>query len=92
MEKKYKLDPEEQEVLKDFENDEYFSILTEERKSKIVATAKNTIAKNKRINIRMSERDFDRVQVKAIEENIPYQTLIGSIIHKYLDGRYIEKQ
>jgi predicted DNA binding CopG/RHH family protein len=91
MGKKYKLDAEEQEILDLFEKDEWVSVLTPERISEIKETAKNTFKQTKRVNIRMSERDFERIQVKALEENIPYQTLIGSLIHKYLDGIFMEK-
>jgi len=44
--------------------------------------AKNATKKTRRVNIRLSERDFERINIKAVEENIPYQTLIGSVIHK----------
>jgi len=90
MRKKYKLDSEEQEILNSFENEEWMSVLTPERKAEVENIAKNTFKKTKRVNIRMSERDFERIQIKALEENIPYQTLIGSVIHKYLDGRLNE--
>ncbi len=48
--------------------------------------AKNTLKKNKRINIRISENDLDALQRKAAREGIPYQTLIGSVLHKYVSG------
>jgi predicted DNA binding CopG/RHH family protein len=91
MKREIKLDPEEQEILESFENDEFISVLGSERKKELIEMARNTNKKTKRINIRLSERDFERINIKAIEENIPYQTLIGSVIHKYLDGRFIEK-
>jgi len=91
MRKKYKLDSEEQEILDSFEKEEWISVLTPGRKVEIEETARNTFKKTKRVNIRMSERDFERIQIKALEENIPYQTLIGSVIHKYLDGRFEER-
>ncbi len=91
MKKKYKLEPKEQMILESFENDEFVSVLNSERKKELIETAKNTTKKSRRINIRLSERDFERINIKAIEENIPYQTLIGSVIHKYLDGRFFEK-
>ncbi len=90
MKVKYKLDAEEQEILASYEKEDWISVLTPERKAEIENIAKNTFKKTKRVNIRMSERDFERIQVKALEENIPYQTLIGSVIHKYLDGRLNE--
>ena len=48
--------------------------------------AKSTLQKNKRINIRISERDLTHIQRKAIEEGLPYQTLISSVIHRYVSG------
>ena len=91
MTKKYRLDAEELEILDSFEKEEWLSVLTSERKSEIDEVARNTFKNTKRINIRMSERDFERIQVKALEENIPYQVLIRSVIHKYLDGRFLER-
>jgi len=46
--------------------------------------AKSALKKNKRINIRVSERDILHIQRKAVEEGLPYQTLISSILHKYV--------
>lgn len=92
MKKKLVLDVEEQEILDSFENDEFVSILSYERRKELIEMARNTNKKTRRVNIRLSERDFERINIKAIEENIPYQTLIGSVIHKYLDGRFSEKQ
>lgn len=91
MKKKIELDAEEQEILDSFENNEFESILSPKRRKDLIEMAKNTTKKTRRINIRLSERDFERINIKAVEENIPYQTLIGSVIHKYLDGRLTEK-
>jgi predicted DNA binding CopG/RHH family protein len=46
----------------------------------------NTLKKDKRINLRLTQKDYHQIQIKAIEEGIPYQTLISSIVHKYLNG------
>ena len=54
--------------------------------------ARTTLQKNKRINIRLSERDLIGIQTRAIEEGMPYQTLISSILHKYLSGLLIDKR
>ncbi len=48
--------------------------------------------KDKRINIRISSKDLDQVQIIALQEGIPYQTLISSIIHKYVSGYLIERK
>ena len=47
--------------------------------------------KDKRVNIRMAERDLVRLQKTAVHEGLPYQTLISSVLHKYINGRLIEK-
>lgn len=89
---KNKLDNEEKEVLNDYENDEYVEIpdMGEEIK-KHVEYAKATHLKNRRINIRISQKDLESIQRKALEEGIPYQTLISSLIHKYTAGKLVEK-
>ena len=55
-------------------------------------TAAETLAKDQRMNIRISKNDLDGIKLRAIEEGLPYQTLVASIIHKYVTGRLIEKQ
>ena len=89
---KYKLDQEEKEILEAFERDELKSVpnavqeIVEARQA-----ARNTFNKTKRVNLRLTERDFHITHVKALEEGLPYQTLLSSIIHKYLTGRLIDK-
>lgn len=87
-----KLDKEEQELLESFENDEWQPIKNMEKEiKKHREYAKNTFLKNKRINIRISEKDLDSIQRKALEEGIPYQTLISSVLHKYVNGKLVDK-
>lgn len=83
---KDKLSKEEKAILKDFEAGEFKSVLTPKRKKALQAAAEETIKKNKRINIRISERDLKALQRRALEEGIPYQTLVSSILHKYISG------
>jgi predicted DNA binding CopG/RHH family protein len=52
--------------------------------------ARNTLKKDKRLNIRISERDLNELQKKALIEGLPYQTYISSIIHKFVNGKLIE--
>lgn len=54
--------------------------------------AKNHSLKNERVNFRISQRDLERMKSKAMEEGVPYQTLITSLLHKYLTGRLVEKE
>ncbi len=82
----YELDNEEQEILDAFEAGEFESVLTPERQAFLAASAKETIKKDKRINIRISSRDLAALQNRALEEGLPYQTLISSILHKYISG------
>ncbi|EAQ98048.1 CopG family antitoxin [Congregibacter litoralis] len=81
-----KLTEEEQELLEAVEKGEFISVLTKNRREQLEAIATNTFKKDKRINIRISNRDLLAVQSKASQEGIPYQTLVSSIIHKYVSG------
>ncbi|MBW2576332.1 MAG: antitoxin [Deltaproteobacteria bacterium] len=87
------LDKEEQALSESIEKGEWKSVpdLEEEiRKSKEYAKA--TFVKNKRMNIRIAQKDLNALKIKALEEGIPYQTLVSSIIHKYLSGKLIENK
>ena len=89
---KSKLDNEEKEILNAYENDEFVEIPdTEEEIKKHVEYAKATFLKNRRINIRISQKDLESIQREALEEGIPYQTLISSLIHRYINGKLVEK-
>ena len=81
-----KLDQEEKEVLEAFESGQYKSVLTDERKKLLTEAAKNTFKKDKRINIRLSSRDLEALQRRALREGVPYQTLVSSVLHKYVSG------
>ena len=82
----------EKEILESFENDEWQSTPNlESEKKKYSRIARDTILKNKRINIRISERDLTKLKSKSVEEGIPYQTLVSSILHKYISGKLIEE-
>lgn len=83
---KAKLSKEEEDLLSAVEAGELESVLTDARKKELEAIASNTFKKDKRINIRISNRDLTAVQSRASEEGIPYQTLVSSIIHKYISG------
>ena len=85
---KIKLPEDEQNLIDALESGEYESVLTEPRKNDLEAIATNTFKKDKRINIRISNRDLTAIQSKAAEEGIPYQTLVSSIIHKYISGSF----
>jgi len=84
--KKFKLDEDEQTLLEAFEAGQFESSLTPERRVFIAKSAEATFKKDKKINIRISSRDLSAIQRRALEEGIPYQALVSSIIHKYISG------
>ncbi len=83
---KVKLDKDEKRLLEAYESGEFKSVLTPAREKQIQEAATNTFKKDKRINIRISSRDLDAIQKRALVEGIPYQTLVSSILHKYVSG------
>lgn len=80
------LDKEEKDFVESFDKDEWVSA-GEKEKEIFIKAAKASAVKSKRINIRLTEKDYHDIQAKAMEEGIPYQTLITSIIHKYNKGK-----
>lgn len=87
------IDKEERELLESIEGGEWKPVENiKEEKEKVIVAARNTLKKDKRINLRLSQKDYYEIQIKAIEEGIPYQTLISSLIHKYLNGSLAAKQ
>ena len=85
-----KLSTDERVLLESLESGEHESVLTDERRKELEAAAAHTFKKDKRINIRISNRDLTAIQSKASEEGLPYQTLVSSIIHKYISGSLID--
>ena len=87
-----KLDASEQDLLAAYEKGELHSLSPSRANlSKFKAAASATFIKDRRVNIRLSSPDLMDIQARALEEGIPYQTLIASVLHKYLSGRLIEK-
>ncbi len=85
--KKYQLDKEEQEILEAIENGDWELVKPKKAELEHYAEiAKNTLRKDQRMNIRISKGDMSRIKAKAAEEGVPYQTLVTSIIHKYVSG------
>ncbi|HJY64187.1 MAG TPA: antitoxin [Ignavibacteria bacterium] len=86
------LNKEEKELLKSVEKGEWKSI---KRKTGSIkrykAAAKATFNKDRRINIRISQKDLNDLRKKAIEEGLPYQTLISSLLHKFITGKLVSK-
>lgn len=85
-----KIDDYELEILEAYEKDQLKSVATKAELAKFKAAARATAIKDRRVNIRLSSGDLSDIQVKALEEGVPYQTLIASVLHKYVTGRLAE--
>ena len=86
-----KLDGEEKELLKSVERGEWRSSKGVKRdRGRYSQYAKATFRKDRRLNIRISSKDLEAIQKRALEEGLPYQTLIASLLHKYASGRLRE--
>ena len=81
------IDQEEKDLMKSIERDDWQPVKDfNKEKDKAISAAPNTMKKDKRINLRLTQKDYYQIQIRAIEEGIPYQTLISSLVHKYLSG------
>jgi predicted DNA binding CopG/RHH family protein len=81
-------DKEEKKLMESIEREKWISVddlALEIEKAR--AAAKATVTKSERMNIRISPNDLRRLKIRAMEEGMPYQTLVSSIIHKYVTGR-----
>lgn len=85
------VDAYEQEVLSAFEKGSLKSVATRDELDKFRAAARATAVKDRRVNIRLSSIDLNDIQIKALQEGMPYQTLIASVLHKYVSGHFVEK-
>jgi predicted DNA binding CopG/RHH family protein len=87
------LDAEEKELLESVERGEWVPVKDMKKwRAELQEAARNTLRKEKRINIRLSAKDLFDIQTAAAEEGMPYQTLISSIIHKYAAGTLIDRR
>ncbi len=87
-----KLDKEERDILDTFERGEWKSVKNLKQEiQKHQEYARQTLKKDKRVNIRISSMVLDELQARAIEDGIPYKTLISSILHRFITGRLAEK-
>jgi predicted DNA binding CopG/RHH family protein len=86
-------DGEEQELVESFERDEWRPVADRDTAvERYRGYARTTFKKDMRVNIRISSKDLEALQIRALEEGIPYQTLMASVLHKYVSGRLLEKR
>jgi len=86
-----KIDEYEQDILDAFEKGDLISTKPpKQEKEKFKSAAQATFLKDRRVNIRLSSPDLMDIQARALEDGVPYQTLIASVLHKYVSGRLLE--
>jgi predicted DNA binding CopG/RHH family protein len=85
-----KADAYEREVIEAFDRGALQSVATKAEMARLKAAARATGIKDQRVNIRLSSGDLNDIQVRALQEGVPYQTLIASVLHKYVSGRLSE--
>ena len=87
-----KLSKQEKEIVESVERGDWRSVRGVKKQIKRYQDyARATVRKDKRVHIRMSEKDLIHLQKKAMEEGLPYQTLISSVLHRYVNGRLVDK-
>jgi len=80
-------DSTDKEIMESVEKGEWNSVPNfDQLKQKLMKAASETALKDYRINVRISKRDVEALKTKALEEGIPYQTLVTSVLHKYVTG------
>lgn len=88
MDKIKYIDEEEREFIESFEHGEWQTVKNVVKEAEVSREyARNTLKKDKRVNIRLSEKDLEDIRVLAVENGIPYQTLISSVLHKFATGQ-----
>ena len=87
-----KTDAYETDILSAYEDGKLKSVATRAELAKFKSAARATAIKDRRVNIRLSTGDLQDIQAKALAEGLPYQTLIASVLHKYVTGRLSERE
>ena len=91
--KDFNLDAEETKLLESLESGEWNSVNNLEDEIQAHQNiAKSTLKKDKRVNLRMSSKDLEAIKTYAVEEGLPYQTLMSSVLHKFVTGRLVDRQ
>ena len=85
-----KIDADEKDLLESVERGEWKSADDKRERTRHARYAKATFRKDRRLNIRLSSKDLEAIQKRALAEGLPYQTLIASLLHKYAAGRLKE--
>ena len=83
----------EKQLMASVENEEWSSVSDLDAfKKRLMQAAAETSARDYQINVMVSKRDAEVLKAKALEEGVPWQTLVTSILHKYVTGKIVERQ
>lgn len=85
-----KLTREEKEIRASVERGEWSVTTKKSELGKYQEAARQMLKKDARLNIRISSQDLKNLQKKAMEQGLPYQTFVSSLLHKYVTGRLVE--
>jgi len=81
----------EDEIARSFEKGDWKPVKNLKKEmERYREAAAETLLKNRRVNIRISAMDLEGLQARAAEEGLPYQTLMASVLHKYVSGRLVD--
>ncbi len=90
--KHFDIEQHEKEILEDLDKDEFVSIDNSSKEMQLAKqAADNFMKRNSRINIRVSTADSNMIRMIAVQEGLPYQTLLASVIHKFASGRLVDR-
>ncbi|TAN38779.1 MAG: antitoxin [Nitrospirae bacterium] len=88
-----KIDKEEKKLIESIENGEWRPVRDSMGlRKKVLAAVKTTMLKDQRMNIRIARRDLEALKARALEEGMPYQSLVSSVLHRYVTGRLVESR
>ena len=88
-----KFDKEEKDILDAYDKGAMkTSVPSKKEEKKIKTMAENTFRKDRRVTIRLYDHDLKGIQKKAMEKGMPYQTMISSMIHQYVEGDLVESK
>jgi len=87
-----RMDHEERELLKSVERGEWRTAASRVVLKRYRQAARRALKKDRRVNIRISHADLEDLRLRAFEEGLPYQTLISSVLHKYVIGSLTSKR
>ena len=81
------IDEDEKEIIESLHSDSWISVFDDGIRKKYEEYASNTIEFKNKVEVNLTDKDFDKIKIKAIEAGVPYQALISMLVHKYNEGK-----